>query len=223
MACFDAWDIGGCGCGGGFLVTCKGCGSIPLAGDAIQVWTSSGGTLISTLTANGSGQITLGAGTYWLISSSGRLNGANVTVAANMPVTFGAATGYQCIAGSTGCMFPLKTTLYWTDSVFGGPHALTFSLIGGPTGGPGWSSGSIAVTGPTCCSVPGVSHVSALIGVAGQFEVAAGGNILADNTMACTCPPSFSYTKTFTNSGACIGGGAYYSWCSASITETVTE
>ena len=51
----------------------------------IQVWDHSGGTLLSTLTTNGSGNITVPVGSYWLIPTGGRFAGQTSSI-------YGAAT-----------------------------------------------------------------------------------------------------------------------------------
>lgn len=106
-----------CSASAGFTVTCKGCNSILFtAGQAIQTWNHSGGTLLATYTTNSSGQVTIPAGTYWIIPGNGRFAGQNVTISASVTYTFTAATGYIC--GQAGCAlwFPFQPTLYWTDS-----------------------------------------------------------------------------------------------------------
>ena len=140
MACFDAWDIGACGCTSAYPVTCKGCSSIVFAsGQSIQVWDHSGGTLLNTYTTNSSGQISVPTGTYYFIPSNGRFAGGTVTVGTGTnTASFGVATGYQCC---TQCAQPLSTTIHATFTVKG---ALTLTAGGTPFGaGWGWTSGAL--------------------------------------------------------------------------------
>ncbi len=217
MSSFTFQDIGGCGCAG-FLVTCTGCASLPLAGISIQVWTSSGGTLLGTQTADGSGNITLGAGTYFLIDTSGRLQGANVTVAGNMSVgLLPATTGYSCYSG---CVLPLKNTLYLTDSVFGGPVTLTYSATGGYPSVAGWG-GTLTATMGSCCTTPISRSFAYHLNASGPLYIGVA-SIIESATPSVVCPPSLSIIGTFTQAAAC-GPTPYYWWCSTSFTETITE
>jgi len=129
MACFNAWDIGACGCTvPTFVVTCKGCNSFLFtSGKSIQIWTSSGGTLLATYTTNGSGQVSIPAGTYWIIPANGRFAGGTHTISAATTITFSAATGYVCCST---LWWPYPTTLYWTDGDIG-PQAITVGASGG--------------------------------------------------------------------------------------------
>lgn len=218
MPCFDAWDIGACGCAG-FLVTCKGCGLLPMAGALIQVWTSSGGTLLGTQTADGSGRITLGAGTYFLIDTSGRLVGQSITVSGDMSTGLGAAaTGYACY---TPCVIPIKKTLYLTDSVFGGPVTLTYDPNGGVPSGPGWS-GTLTTNMKTCCHTVLSRDFNYILNASGKVYVGVA-SMEQGVTPSVACPPSVSIIGTFSQAVNCSGTTPYYWWCTTSFTETITE
>jgi hypothetical protein len=219
MACFNAWDIGACGCAVP-VVTCQGCpssaGNLPLAGQAIQVWDHSGGTLLTTLTADGSGNISLSAGTYWLIPAGGRFNGQNVTISGNRAVNFASASGYTCINTASGCPIPIANTLHLTDSQYGA-YTLTFASNGCYDGTAGWS-GSLAISGPTCCGA-GDTLTSSNLCSNGKFT---GGSIaLLDSLINATCSP-FSYSHTFSIPAVCANN-AYYMYCATSVSFTITE
>jgi hypothetical protein len=147
MACFDVWDIGACGCTvATYPITIKACNGILVSsGESIQVWTSSGGTLLNTYTVNSSHQISVPTGTYWFISTNGRLAGQNATVGTGTNIiTFNAATGYYCTYIGT-CLYPWANTLTITDSYLNVNATLIYQSSG-TLFGPGWVSGAISCT-----------------------------------------------------------------------------
>ena len=124
MACFDAWDIGACGCG--FSITCKGCNSTALVTYAVDIYNTSGGTLLYSLTTDSSGHISLPGGTYWIQSADGFFAGPSFTVRAPASITLTAATNYVC-ATSCCALLPIPRTLSITDTI--GTYTATWSNI----------------------------------------------------------------------------------------------
>lgn len=212
-------QVGSCDCTcSGFLVTCHGCANLALANVPIQVWTSSGGTLLGTQTTNSSGQISLAAGTYWLIASSGRLNGSNLTVSANTSVTFTSATGYSCY---DSCSIPISNTLHLTDSVFGA-CTLTYSATGGYSSVSGWS-GTLTGVPSTCCGVGTGNVTYHLNGPSNDQLYAIFGGFIASSVPTIVCQPSaVNISHTFSSAVSCAGD-MYTYWCATTVTITVTE
>jgi len=215
-----------CTCGGTFVVTCNGCGGIALAGESIQVWDHSGGTLLATLTADGSGNISLAAGTYWLITADARFVGQNKTVSGATSVTFSAASGYNCLSC---CAIPLSNTLHYTDNI-GTAITLTYSATQ-------WvGTGSVAIPGSCCASQRAGSTTLVFqvnVTTAGHFTpsfypnsapaysaTAIGTTNMCPNT---TCPPSFSYSQTFSGWAANCSIPNYVCLCATTYTSTLTE
>lgn len=117
MSCFSLWDIGGCGCETPFNV--GSCGQ-PLPGATVQVYDSTGTTLIETQTSDSAGTAkftTLAPGTAYkatvtppssrLKTSSGIAVTGGTTNGANLDV----AAGYWCIGH---CAIPAAATLHAT-------------------------------------------------------------------------------------------------------------
>ena len=122
MACFDAWDIGGCGCSSCTQTfTFRGCNNSLLTGANVRVRASSGGTILTTGTTNGSGVVTLswsGSNTVWVETVSPKFAGQSqtVTCGGSKIVSFNPASGYYCVIC---CAYPVPSTLYWSDSYLG--------------------------------------------------------------------------------------------------------
>ena len=119
LTMFDVGNSTPCNCAGAptYPVTIRGCNSALLTGYAIDVYNHSGGSLLYSLTTNGSGVILLPVGTFWVQGHDGRMAGANVTVTTGGgAATLSAATGYYCI-GCCPVAFPATLTL--TDSYTG--------------------------------------------------------------------------------------------------------
>jgi hypothetical protein len=103
MACFDAWDIGACGCGPpvcNYTFCATGLTGSALAGALIYIYTNSGlGTLVGSGTTDSTGccTINIGAtGTYW-----------EVITATGFNTWSGSVTGGSC--GGTQTPIPLAT------------------------------------------------------------------------------------------------------------------
>src|SRR5208337_2549940 len=149
MACFNAWDIGACGCGPACSVTItgtvNGCNSMALASVTVKAYQpNTSGTLLATTTTDGSGNFTITAD-----STNGLVTAKNIVVQfsktrfTTSTSTLGYSAGgvhssssWSCGAtpsplGSksltvaspyiciAGCADPTKATLYLTDSVIG--------------------------------------------------------------------------------------------------------
>jgi len=138
---------GGCNCEG-YSILCYGCNNGALDNYAIDVYDTSGGTLLFSLTTDSTGHISLRAGTYWLQSHDGRYAGPSITVSSNATVTLTPASGYACIVG---CPFPISKTLHFTDS--NGTWTLTWASASGWFGcgtNPSVPSCIVSLGQPTC-------------------------------------------------------------------------
>jgi hypothetical protein len=123
MACFNSWDIGACGCIVNVSMLCKGCNGAALVTYAVQIYNTSGGTLLYSLTTDSSGHISLPTGTYWIQSADGLFAGPSFTVSTPSSITLTAATNYVC----NSCCSPLPAprTLSITD--VRGSHVATWN------------------------------------------------------------------------------------------------
>jgi len=141
-----------------FAVT--GCCSLPLAGAAITLSDGQTGTTDST----GACSFWFGTGgtiTYAIAKSRWATATGSFTIAScsaapttNLPVTMAPATGYVCggAIGNTGalagCAEPLPTTLFLTDSLYGG------CTLAWDAGTASWK-GTITCTAQALCGCPG--------------------------------------------------------------------
>ncbi len=211
-------------CHGG--TKCYGCNILPLSGENINIYNHSGGTLLETDTCDSNGIFysTLASGTYYAIPTNGRFLGSNFSM--GYTIDFNPAPGYACIYG---CADPLKTTLHFTDTVYGSWN-LTYSGIaqawsGSPTTQPAY---------PGCCSSCGISSplsLTAELLSIGSFLYCNGAVCMAETTistyMTCPTPGPFQYQEGFSSSSGCSGcpfGPDWTSWlCASSTTITITE
>lgn len=196
----DMFAVGGCDCTcPGASVTCKGCNGLLLTSYSIQQWTSSGGSLVATLTTNGSGVINVPTGTWWLIPASGRFAGQSVTVpSGGTTVSFSPATNYYCIAG---CAIPVSATLHFTCPVIGTSIAITY--IGSST----WNTVGLhtfSSTGLCGCTVQTVPYSFTFNG--STLGVNVGWDVVNNPPAPNTCPspsgPAPGFVKTL--SGVCF-------------------
>ena len=109
--------VGGCQCGStaGANVQFLGCGSSTLNGYQIDVYASSGGAFLFSVTTGGTGTAYVAPGTYWFQSHDGFFNGPTATIPSSglTPVTMAPASGYSCC--NNVCVVPLPNTLYFTS------------------------------------------------------------------------------------------------------------
>jgi hypothetical protein len=146
MGSVNRFAPGGCNCGVSLLV--RGCGNLPLTDHDIDVYDEEGGTLLLTVTADGSGYGTFPAGEYWLVPQNGRFAGQTVTVSTPGTVTFSPATGYHCL---DGCADPLPDTL---DATYA---STSYSLVYGTynlkgTNYTGWMNTAAVLVSATVAS-----------------------------------------------------------------------
>jgi hypothetical protein len=150
MACFDAWDIGACGCGPSvcnYTFCVVGMAGSALAGASIQIYTNSGlGTLVGSCTTDGTGCCTINVGspgTYWEVITATHFNtwSGSVSVGSGScggsqtltPVNLGTSnskggTGGGPVTGYTGCPacnHPVPKTLHFTC----GAISLTLTFV----------------------------------------------------------------------------------------------
>ena len=138
MACFNVWDIGGCGCSAGTctqVFTVQGCFALPYQGVTVSVYTSLGGTLLASGATNVSGQVTLSwtgvTGAYYVTVTGGAIGTRFAAYGQSLTLTCGGAqtialalaANYFCISN---CVLPVKNVVNWTNSILGGA-TLTFS------------------------------------------------------------------------------------------------
>lgn len=206
-----------CGCGANFshtftLVGCANPAKTPalFAGQTIEVWTASGGTLLASGTTNSSGQVTLswtdtaGPNTRYVTATT-PWTGRNDAFAANRSLTNGGGTTLTLPANSsyvccTNVDWAIPKTLYWTDSD-GGPHTLTWS------GGTQWdvslnmagtAAGLSGCSPPTCTTSAingrmilsvGCGGVSNQVGIVRTWRTIRCGAVtyyLSDSATVCT-------------------------------------
>jgi hypothetical protein len=138
VACYNRWDIGGCGCASCTeTFTVLGCNLLPAVGVTVSVFASSGGALLASGTTNGSGQVALAwagaSGNVWVTITgySSRFNAFAQTVAivcgSSKTLSLVPAAGYACDPGS-GCFLPVKTTLFLSAGILGSA-TLAYSAI----------------------------------------------------------------------------------------------
>ena len=157
MSCYTSTDPGACGCGGGSCsqnFTVEGCGGLPYEGLTVEVYDSTGTTLLDSGTTDASGDVTLSwtgtSGSYVVeVTGAGaRFDAYSQTLALTCghDTTIGLtpASGYECCSG---CLLPLADTLFLTDSVVGGV-TLSYDAFTGT-----WI-GTIDYSFPGCPSPP---------------------------------------------------------------------
>lgn len=207
-----------CCCSGttcnGNVFTIHGCaqscgGTTGVDGVTINVYTSSGGTLLATGTTNSSGTVTLswsGTATYWTASKSRWTTytaSGTLTCGATQTATLTPATGYRClgtICGTTTFADPISETLYATDTL-GNSWTLTYNS--GTNQWEGSTTGSYAGgTGITCggCGATTETLSLAFRGGCGGFVA----NISYQTDVTTKCPTAGGSVTTCQTFQTCL-------------------
>ena len=101
-----------CTCGASVSMLCSGCNSASLVTYAVQIYNTSGGTLLYSLTTDSTGHISLPTGTYWIQSADGFFAGPSFTVSTPATITLTVATGAVCVSC---CPMAIPNILSITD------------------------------------------------------------------------------------------------------------
>ncbi len=210
------------------LTTCIGCNGLPMAGESINVYNHSGGTLLETDTCDifGVFSSSLAAGDYYAVPTNGRFAGSPFAIGSNinfLPTT----PNYYCIRG---CVDPLAAVLHFTDSVYGS-WTITYSTVTSTwVGSPATQPAYPGCCNPSCSIASPMSLTARLLSI-GDFSYCNGTVCLSQEPvtgyLTCAVPGPFQYQQTFSSSAGCTGCGfdpTWTSWlCAASTTITITE
>lgn len=213
MPCFNAWDIGACGCTAATMTVTVhpyGCVYPPnnaalFSGITVNIYDHSGGTLLASGSTGGSGSVVLtwtgSGGTYYITipapnarwtnygSNQALANGSAYNL--QMPTNTGG--GYSCVCSLD---IPIKTT-GWTYTDANGSHPLVISsctanispfpygYITGYTVSPNAMSSPTACVGSTTTKIFGVVTIAQTFVINRLYYVASSHLLCYCDTTSC--------------------------------------
>jgi hypothetical protein len=203
---------------------------------------SQGGSTVASGSTDSTGKFcaSLPVGTYDATATASRFTytaiTAKVLAACGTTASFlsTVVSGYLCANTPTDlgmtCNEPFATTLYLTDSVFGGPVTMIYDPSG--ANGAGWY-GSQAITAPDCTAAAGCAGGPATLNYFISNTSAPTGRLaLTFSAVSSNCLNGQGATVTFPVAGSTCpaplfltwGGGTYLAvYCNQTVTWTVTE
>jgi hypothetical protein len=176
-----------CCCGAaGTPKTFTGCNGMVLPNYGIRIRTASGGTILETVTTDGSGVANItSTGTKWIESTDGRFSGLSVFIfSSTIALAGGVNTGPGNYICSGCCPIPFARTMTFTSSKFG-----TFTGDWSATTTTGFSA-------PVCSPCP--TPVQIYPGIGGTSVSTCFGNVGIFSNSGATCPHDFTG-----NAGSC--------------------